>query len=71
MPVLLLGLLAPIALMVVAVVMEGLERRVGVDPLTEQLDLFLATAQPDEVETFVSEGYSAALDKYWRNRGRG
>ena len=63
-----LGLLLPVLLILLALFMERIERPLTAESRSEQLDLFLATARPDEVETFVSEGYAAAIDMYWRNR---
>lgn len=68
MPVLLLGLLLPLVLMALMLAMERVERPLRVDAVNEQLEVFLDTARPDEVETFVSEGYAPALERYWRRR---
>ena len=69
MSVLLLGLLLPLALLGLMLLMERVEeplRREAV--IDDQLETFLDTARPDEVETFVSEGYAPALERYWRRR---
>ena len=68
MPVLLLGLLLPLVLMALMLAMERVERPLRVDAVNEQLEVFLDTARPDEGETFVSEGYAPALERYWRRR---
>ena len=34
----------------------------------ERLEDLLDAARPDEVEAFVSEGFSNALERYWRRR---
>ncbi|MGZ6792445.1 MAG: hypothetical protein ACXVGH_09585 [Mycobacteriales bacterium] len=68
MPVLLLGLLLPLVLLGLMLAMEHVERPLRVDAVNEQLEAFLDTARPDEVETFVSEGYAPALERYWRRR---
>jgi hypothetical protein len=65
---LLLGLLLPIALLLLMLVMERVERPLKDDFIGDQLATFLDTARPDEVETFVSEGYAPALERYWRRR---
>jgi hypothetical protein len=39
--------------------------------VSEQLETFLDSARPDEVETFVSEGFAPALDRYWKRRRLG
>jgi hypothetical protein len=66
--ILLLGLLLPVLLLVLMLAMERVERPLRVDSVTEQLEKFLDTANPDEVEAFVSEGYAPALEKYRRRR---
>jgi hypothetical protein len=65
---LLLGLLLPIALLLLMLAMERVERPLKDDFIGDQLATFLDTARPDEVETFVSEGYAPALERYWRRR---
>jgi hypothetical protein len=67
-PILLLGLLLPPLLLVLMLSMERVERPLRLDSVSEQLEVFLSTARPDEVETFVSEGYAPALERYWRRR---
>lgn len=68
MDLLLLGLLVPPLLLFLMLAMEHVERPLRVDAVSEQLEAFLDTARPDEVETFVSEGYAPALERYWRRR---
>ena len=68
MSVLLLGLLLPLFLLVLMLAMERVERPLRVDAVSEQLATFLATARPEEVETFVSQGYGPALERYWRRQ---
>jgi hypothetical protein len=58
----------PIALMVLMLVMERVEQPLRSVSIGEQLAGFLESARPDEVETFVSEGFAPALDRYWRRR---
>ncbi len=66
---LLLGLLLPLALLGLMLAMERVERPLRRESVVEdQLETFLDTARPDEVETFVSEGYAPALERYWRRR---
>jgi hypothetical protein len=49
--------------------MERVERPLRAESVVnDQLETFLETARPDEVETFVSEGYAPALERYWRRR---
>jgi hypothetical protein len=67
--VLLLGLLLPLALLGLMLAMERVERPLREETeVNDQLETFLDTARPDEVETFVSEGYAPALERYWRRR---
>jgi hypothetical protein len=67
--VLLLGLLLPLALLGLMLAMERVERPLREESVVnDQLETFLETARPDEVETFVSEGYAPALERYWRRR---
>jgi hypothetical protein len=65
---LLLGLLLPVVLLLLMLAMERVERPLRSDAVGEQLATFLETARPEEVETFVSEGYAPALERYWRRR---
>jgi hypothetical protein len=66
---LLLGLLLPLALLGLMLAMERVERPLRQETVVnDQLETFLDTARPDEVETFVSEGYAPALERYWRRR---
>lgn len=67
-PLLLLALLLPLLLLALMLCMERVERPLGVESVSEQLESFLDGARPDEVETFVSEGYGPALERYWRRR---
>ena len=69
MTVLLLGLLLPLALLGLMLAMERVEKPLREESVVnDQLETFLETARPDEVETFVSEGYAPALERYWRRR---
>lgn len=67
-PILLPGLLLPLMLLLLLLVMERVERPLLIDSMSEQLEMFLWTASPNEVELFVSEGYGPALEMYWRTR---
>jgi hypothetical protein len=68
--ILILGLLLPVLLLALMLAMEHVERPLRVDSVSEQLESFLDSAHPEEVETYVSEGYAVALDRYWRRRRR-
>jgi hypothetical protein len=58
----------PLALLALMLLMERVERPLRQGPVGQQLAEFLETARPEEVETFVSEGFAPALDRYWRRR---
>ena len=62
------ALLLPVLLLVLMLMMERVERPLRVDSVSEQLESFLDAARPDEVETYVSEGFAPALERYWRRR---
>jgi hypothetical protein len=66
--ILLLGLLLPVFLLLLMLAMERVERPLRVDAMGSELETFLATARPEEVETFVSQGYAPALERYWKRR---
>ena len=65
---LLLALLVPLGLLALMLGMERVERPLRVDSVSEQLEQFLEQARPEEVETFVSQGFAPALERYWRRR---
>ena len=61
-------LLLPLGLLLLMLAMERVERPLRVDSVSDQLETFLDSARPEEVETFVSEGFAPALERYWRRR---
>lgn len=63
-----LALLFPLLLLGLLLAMERVERPLRVDSMGDQLEAFLDDARPEEVETFVSEGFAPALERYWRRR---
>jgi hypothetical protein len=65
-----LALLFPLAILAALIGMERVEQPLRVDELGLDLESFLDSARPDEVETFVSEGFGPALDRYWKRRGK-
>jgi hypothetical protein len=67
---LLLALAFPGVLMMLLLTMERVEAPLRRESIGDDLATFLDTARPDEVETFVSEGLAAALERYWRRRDR-
>ncbi len=57
-----LVLLFPLLLLVFAVLMERVENRLQNITVTEnEIEQFLDQAQPDEVNTFIREGWTRAL----------
>jgi len=63
----LLVVLFPLLLLAFMLLMERVEvplRRAAVETQVEE---FLETARPDEVDTFVREGFTSALER-WRGR---
>jgi hypothetical protein len=67
-PLLSLGLLMPVFLLVLMLAMERVEGPLRRESVSDQLESFLESARPDEVETFVTQGYAPALERYWRRR---
>lgn len=66
-----LVLLIPVLLMVFALLMERLENRLHTSTMSEQdVEEFLEQAQPEEVNTFIREGWSRALDVFRLRRRR-
>lgn len=66
-----LVLLVPLLVMVFALLMERLEHRLQTTSVSEQeVQEFLDTAQPDEVNTFIREGWTRALSMFRLRRRR-
>ena len=68
-----LALIFPVLLLLVVLAMERVERPLDhSEHLALQLDRFLDAAEldvrPEELETFVAEGYEEALARYERRR---
>jgi hypothetical protein len=60
-----LVLLIPLLLMVFALLMERLERRLKTATVSEaDVQEFLDTAKPEEVNTFIREGWTKAFAKF-------
>ena len=68
MPLILVTLLLPLLLLLLLLGMERVERPLRQSSVGDLLEGFLDSARPEEVETFVSEGYAPALERYWRRR---
>jgi hypothetical protein len=62
------ALVLPLALMGLLLAMDRVEQPLRVDEVGADLVEFLDSARPDEVETFVSQGYAPALERYWKRR---
>ncbi len=62
------ALVLPLALMGLLLAMDRVEQPLRVDEVGADLVEFLNSARPDEVETFVSQGYAPALERYWKRR---
>jgi hypothetical protein len=58
----------PFLMMAGLLMMEWVEQPLRVHEVNHKLESFLDTARADELETFVSEGFAPALDRYWRRR---
>ena len=67
-PLIAVALLLPVLLLGLMLSMERVERPLRSDNVGDLLEGFLDSAPPEEVETFVSEGYAPALERYWRRR---
>lgn len=68
MPLLLLGLLLPVGLMLLMLLMERVEVPLRRESISDQLEAFLDSARPDEVESFVTDGFGPALQRYWKRQ---
>ena len=62
------AVVTPFLLMGLLLAMERVEQPLRVDQIGDDLVQFFETARPEEVETFVREGYGPALTRYWRHR---
>lgn len=60
----------PFLLMLLMLLMERVEGPLRREEIGMQLENFLDTARAEEVETYVTEGFASALDRYWRRRRR-
>lgn len=64
-----LVLLIPLLFMVFALIMERLEYRLRMSTMSERdVEEFFEKAKPDEVNTFIKEGWSGALATFRRRR---
>lgn len=58
----------PLLLLTLLLGMERIERPLRSEAVGEHLDQFLASARPEELETYIAEGLGPALDRYWRRQ---
>jgi hypothetical protein len=65
------ALVIPPLLMVLTLVMERVEQPLRAEAVSDDIATWLDRAGPEEIESFVSEGLSPSLDRYWRRRARG
>lgn len=63
-----LALLFPVALLLLLLGMEQVERPLRAEVTSEDLAEFLESARLDEVEMYVSRGFAPAVERYWRRR---
>ncbi len=63
-----LALLLPLLLLGLMLAMDRVERPLREDPISEQIESFLDSARPEEVESIISDGFGPALERYWKRR---
>lgn len=63
-----LALLFPPLLLLLLGYMERIEKPLRSEMIGDRVGEFLATARPDEIETFISSGMAPALERYWRRQ---
>jgi hypothetical protein len=71
MTVTMIGLLVvffPFVLLAFMIVMERVESPLRTVAVEDRVEEFLEDARPDEMDTFVREGFPAALNQYGRRR---
>ncbi len=62
------ALLFPLLLLGLLLAMERVERPLHAIDTNRELEGFLDGANPEEVDTFVSQGFAAGLERYRRRR---
>jgi hypothetical protein len=55
----------PFLLLAFMVLMERVESPLREAAVEDQVETFLDEARPEELDTFVREGFSAALERFW------
>lgn len=63
------ALVTPLLLLGLALVMERIELPLRAAAVSDEIAEWLDRAGPEEIESFVTEGLSMPLDRYWRRRG--
>jgi hypothetical protein len=58
----------PFVLLAFMIVMERVETPLRTVAVEDRVEEFLDDARPDEMDTFVREGFPAALNQYGRRR---
>ena len=58
----------PFVLLAFMIVMERVESPLRTVAVDDQVEKFLDEARPEEMDTFVREGFPTALDQYGRRR---
>ena len=64
----LLVVLFPFVLLAFMLLMERVEGPLRTVAVESQVEEFLDEARPDEIDTFVLEGFPAALERFWSRR---
>ncbi|MDQ1683117.1 MAG: hypothetical protein QOG52_220 [Frankiaceae bacterium] len=64
-------LVSPLIFLGLMLLMERVERPLRHKSVADELEGFLDSARPDEVETFVSQGFGPAIEAYWARRRPG
>ena len=64
-------LISPLILLGLMLTMERVERPLRHRSVADELEGFLDGARPEEVETFVSQGFGPAIEAYWARRRPG
>ena len=64
-------LVSPLILLGLMLTMECVERPLRHKSVADDLEGFLDSARPDEVETFVIQGFGPAIEAYWARRRPG
>lgn len=62
---LLIALGFPLLLMGLLAFMDWIEAPLRSEATADELPVFLESAQPDDIETFVRDGLKTALERHW------